>query len=213
MSKETLSPASLARPMILDILAASLKKDKAFVLWYCRIASSIIYVLVEEFSLLKSLKWLTWQPHRDCPWKWVSSQTRPSWPSPRSHWFPEEKTLAPCNLFSLQLSKEKAKCFYEECQTVNQLVKDLKHTSLVRIQRGILCGAAEVDEDVSVSGDLHNLWKLHGQPGRLVEVRHWQDLHSTRRYQNFRLVNVGALKQFLPLGENKSKWLFRICLF
>ena len=34
MSKETLSPASLARPMILDILAASLKKDKASVLWY-----------------------------------------------------------------------------------------------------------------------------------------------------------------------------------
>ena len=56
MSKETLSPASLARPMILDILAASLKKDKASVLWYCRIASSIIYILVEEFSLLNSLK-------------------------------------------------------------------------------------------------------------------------------------------------------------
>jgi len=29
--------------------------------------------------------------------------------------------------------------------------------SLMRIQRGILCCTAEVDKDMSVSGDLHNL--------------------------------------------------------
>ena len=52
----------------------------------------------------------------------------------------------------------------------------------MRIQRGILLLAAKVDEDMSVSGDLHNLWKLHGKPGRLIKVRHWKDLHSTRRY-------------------------------
>jgi len=81
MSKETLSPASLARPMILDILAASLAASS-------RLSLEMSFIPDEAIMAFASF------------------------------------TLVP---------------------------------SLVRIQRGILCGAAEVDEDMSVSGDLHNL--------------------------------------------------------
>jgi len=81
MSKETLSPASLARPMILDILAASLA------------ASSRLSL---EMSFI-----------------------------------PDEAIMAFVSFTFVPF--------------------------LMRIQGGILLLSAEVDEDMSVSGDLHNL--------------------------------------------------------
>jgi len=81
MSKETLSPASLARPMMLDILAASLAASS-------RLSLEMSFIPDEAIIALASF------------------------------------TFVP---------------------------------SLMRIQRGILRLAAEVDEDMSVSGNLHNL--------------------------------------------------------
>ena len=52
MSKETLSPASLARPMMLDILAASLIMEDNMQWFYCYYELSGV---------------ITLQPHQDCP--------------------------------------------------------------------------------------------------------------------------------------------------
>jgi len=59
MSKETLSPASLARPMILDILAASLAASSRLSLEMSFIPDEAIIALA-SFTLVPSLVRIQW---------------------------------------------------------------------------------------------------------------------------------------------------------
>ena len=68
------------------------------------------------------------------------------------------------------------------------------HCHLVWVERRALVRHAEVDKDMCVPCDLHDLGELNGQPRSLVQVRHGQDLEAAGGDQQLGLVHTGALQ-------------------
>ena len=73
-------------------------------------------------------------------------------------------------------------------------VAHTRNCHLVWVERRALVRHAEVDEDVGVPGDLHDLGELDGEPRRLVQVRDGEDLEAAGGDQQLGLVHTRALQ-------------------